>query len=238
MNGLLLVDKPSGITSFGVVDRLKKEFGLRRVGHGGTLDPLATGLLVVLIGAATKTARVFLEGDKIYLADLLLGRETDTQDVAGELVKEKDYVAVGRRELEEALNLFRGEIEQVPPMVSALKYHGRRLYELARQGKEVFRPPRRVVVKELKLVEFLPPVVRLLVRSSKGTYLRTLCHDLGKKLGCGGCLSNLRRLASGSFRVEDALPLSRLLELDRRGLTERLVFPPAPASASPCRPFS
>lgn len=227
MDGILLVDKPSGITSFGVVDRLKKRFFPRRIGHGGTLDPLATGLLVVLLGKATKTARHFLEGDKVYLAEILLGRETDTQDVSGRVRREGDYSGLARADLEEALDAFRGEIEQVPPMVSALRHGGRRLYELAREGVEVARPPRRIAVKELKLIGFDPPAVGLLICCSKGTYVRTLAHDLGARLGCGACLSGLRRLESGPFRLADALPLSRLLELDRGGLEGRLL--PAPA---------
>ncbi len=223
MDGILLVDKPSGITSFGVVDRLKKRFSPSRIGHGGTLDPLATGLLVVLFGKATKAARYLLEGDKAYLAGLLLGRETDTQDISGRVLRERDPSAVTKRDLEEALGAFRGELEQVPPMVSALKHRGRRLYELARRGREVPRPPRRVVIKELKLTGFNPPTAGLLVRCSKGTYVRTLCRDLGERLGCGGCLSSLRRLESGPFRVEEARPLSVLLEMDRRGLERRLL---------------
>lgn len=227
MDGILLVDKPPGVTSFGVVDRLKNRFSLKKIGHGGTLDPPATGLLVVLVGRATKSASGILEGDKLYRAELLFGRTTDTQDTTGKTIRQADYSAVTEKKLRSALDCFRGEIDQVPPMVSALKFRGRRLYELARMGVEVSRPVRRVVVREIELTYLSLPAAGLMVRCSKGTYIRTICHDLGEKLGCGACLAGLRRLVSGPFRIEDAMPLDRLLELDREALG-KLLLPTAP----------
>jgi len=225
MDGFLLVDKPSGITSYGVVDRLKKRFRLPRVGHGGSLDPSATGLLVVMVGRATKSAPILLGGDKEYEAEIRLGISTDTQDLSGRVVGEKNPGGVTRSALASALEFFRGEIEQVPPMFSALKNHGERLYALARKGITVPRPARRVTVREIELIDFSPPVVRVRVLCSKGTYIRTLAHDLGERLGTGACLSALRRTAVFPFQVREALPLERLLALTPEEFRGRLVEP-------------
>lgn len=213
MDGILLVDKPPGITSYGVVDRLKKRFRPSRIGHGGSLDPLATGLLVVMLGKATSSASSLLGGDKEYLAEARLGLSTDTQDVSGRTLFEKDPSGVTREGLAAALAFFRGEIEQIPPMFSALKSRGERLYDLARRGITVPRPPRRVTVREIELIDFAPPAVRFRVRCSKGTYIRTLAHDLGERLGVGACLSALRRTACFPYRIEDAQTLDRLLAM-------------------------
>jgi tRNA pseudouridine55 synthase len=223
MDGILLVDKPPGITSFGVVERLKKKFNLAKVGHGGSLDPMATGLLVLLLGKATKAASKLLGGDKEYEARLLLGRVTDTQDVTGKVLAEVGGVEVKRDAVEKILPGFRGEIEQIPPMVSALKYKGRRLYRLAQKGREVPRSSRKVVIKVLEMRRFAPPYLDLFVRCSKGTYIRTLCHDLGERLGVGGCLADLRRKASTPFRLDEAFPLSRLLSGSREDLAAKLI---------------
>ncbi len=220
----MLVDKPGGITSYGVVDRIKKKFFLKKVGHGGSLDPLATGLLVLLVGKATKLASGFLSGEKEYEAVVLLGRVTDSQDITGKIVRQTPDFQVTRAELERVLNSFRGEIEQVPPMFSALKYRGKRLYELARKGREVPRPPRKVTIVKLELLEFNPPSFRIRAACSKGTYIRTLAHDIGMKLGPGACLSALRRTAAGPFRVEEARPLAEILA-GRRGELVRLLLP-------------
>jgi len=225
MDGFLLVDKPSGITSYGVVDRLKKRFRPSRIGHGGSLDPLATGLLVVMLGRATRAASSLLGGDKEYWAEARLGIATDTQDVSGRTIRETDPYSVTRTGLGEALAAFRGEIEQVPPMFSALKSRGERLYDLARRGITVPRPARRVTVREIELVDFSPPAVRLRVVCSKGTYIRTLVHDLGERLGVGACLSALRRTASSPYRIEDALTLDRLLAMSPDELRARLIQP-------------
>lgn len=223
MDGILLVDKPAGITSYTVVDRIKKGFSLRKVGHGGTLDPMATGLLILLVGRATKGAGRLLGCDKEYEAEVLLGKTTDSQDITGKVIREDPGVDLTREEVEEALEGFRGEIEQVPPMVSALKHGGKRLYQLARKGIEVDRPPRKVTIKELELREVRLPYLNLRVRSSKGTYIRTLAHDLGEKLGCGGCLTSLRRTAVGPFKVEDARPLAELLKSSEEELFSRII---------------
>ena len=224
MDGLLLVDKPAGITSYGVVDRIKKKFSLKKVGHGGSLDPLATGLLVLLLGKATKLASGLLSGDKEYEAVVLLGRVTDSQDISGRTLSERSGFQVTREQLEEALNSFRGEIEQVPPMFSALKYRGKRLYELARRGLEVPRPPRKVKIDKLQLLAFDLPSFGIRVACSKGTYIRTLAHDLGAKLGCGACLQALRRTAASPFRIEDARHLADILAGGREEMA-RLIIP-------------
>ncbi len=223
LEGVLLVDKPAGITSYTVVDRIKKGFSLRKVGHGGTLDPMATGLLILLVGRATKGAGRLLGCDKEYEAEVLLGKTTDSQDVTGKIIREDHGVDLIREEVEKALEGFRGEIEQVPPMVSALKHRGKRLYKLARKGIEVDRSPRKVMIKELELRSVRMPLLDLRVRSSKGTYIRTLAHDLGEKLGCGACLASLRRTAIGAFKVEDARPLDELLKYSEEELFSRII---------------
>lgn len=223
MDGILLVDKPPGITSFGAVDRLKKRFRLPWIGHGGSLDPLATGLLVMLLGKATARAGLLLAGDKEYLAAARLGIATDTQDATGRVLSERDPSSVTRGALQTALDSFRGEIEQVPPMFSALKRRGERLYDLARRGIDVPRPPRRVNVREIELIAFAPPSVRFRVVCSKGTYIRTLAHDLGARLGVGGCLAELRRTACFPYRIGEALPLDELLALTSGELEARLI---------------
>ena len=225
IDGVLLIDKPAGITSFGAVDRIKKYFRLKKVGHGGTLDPMATGLLVILINRGTKLAAKILGGDKEYRAEIRWGIRTDTQDITGRIWEEKKDPAVSRREVEKVLSDFRGEIEQVPPMFSALKHRGRPLYQLARQGKRVDRPPRKVTIKELELVEYRPDRIRIRIVSSKGTYIRTLADDLGESLGCGGCLTALRRTRSGRFGVEEAVSLNDLLRSDREKLEARVISP-------------
>ncbi len=221
--GILLVDKPAGITSYTVVDRIKKGFSLRKVGHGGTLDPMATGLLILLVGRATKGAGRLLGCDKEYEAEVRLGKTTDSQDITGKVIRETGEVDIDREAVEEALEGFRGEIDQVPPMVSALKHRGKRLYQLARKGIEVPRDPRKVTIKELELRGVRMPLLELRVRSSKGTYIRTLAHDLGEKLGCGACLASLRRTAVGPFKVEDASSLDELLKYSKEELAARLI---------------
>ena len=220
---MLLVNKPPGITSYGVVDRLKKKFELAKVGHGGSLDPMATGLLILLLGKATKNAGRILGEDKEYEARVLLGRVTDTQDITGKVLKENRKIKIEREAVEKVLDGFRGEIAQIPPMFSALKYRGQRLYRLAREGREVPRAPRRVSIKKLELAEFSPPYLGLTVRCSKGTYIRTLAHDLGDGLNVGGCLAALRRTASGPFRVNESFPLAELLSGSREELAGKVI---------------
>jgi len=222
-DGFLLVDKPAGITSFRVVDRLKKRLRIRKVGHGGSLDPMATGLLILLINRGTKLASGLLGGDKEYEATVLLGTETDSQDITGQVVRVDDNVEFSREEIEAALDTFRGEIRQIPPMVSALKYRGERLYKIARRGEVVKREARKVIISSLTLGEVSGRSFRIQVRSSKGTYIRTLSHDIGLLLGCGGCLSDLRRTRVGQYNIKDAFPLDELLQGSRERLAECII---------------
>ena len=216
MNGILLIDKQPDWTSNDVVAKLKGILRQRRIGHSGTLDPMATGLLVVFVGRATRAVE-FAEGhDKRYIAGLRLGITTDTQDITG-TVLEKRAVSVTGEELEQALAGFRGEIQQIPPMYSAIKHDGRRLYDIARKGGEVARKPRSITVHDLRVIDRQEGDWLLDVRCSKGTYVRTLCHDLGQALGCGGCMAALRRTAAGEYTEEEAVKLETLLEAENPG---------------------
>ncbi len=210
MTGVLLVDKPEGWTSHDVVAKLRGVTGERRIGHSGTLDPMATGLLVVFLGRATRAVQFAEADEKTYVAGLLLGVETDTQDVTGNVLSRSDAIP-DRAALESVLERFRGEIGQIPPMYSAVKRDGKKLYELARRGIEVERGPRPVTISELEIVSGDGNAYTLRVRCSKGTYIRTICHDIGRALGCGGCMSALRRVRAGAFSVEQAHPLSELV---------------------------
>ncbi len=209
MNGFLVVDKPAGITSHDVVDRARRILGIRKIGHLGTLDPLGVGVLVLAVGKATKAVRYFVDDDKEYTTTVRLGVTTDTQDLDGTVLEERE-VNVTLDEFERALDRFRGEIEQIPPMVSAKKVGGKRLYKLHRQGIEVEREPKKVRIYEIDLRDFSPPEATFHVRCSKGTYIRTLCADIGEALGCGGAMAWLRRTKSGFFTIEDAVTLDEL----------------------------
>jgi len=211
MNGIVIVDKPDGWTSQDVTARLRRVFGTRRIGHGGTLDPMATGVLPVFVGRATRAVEFFEHAEKTYEATLRLGLTTDTEDTSGTVLEERE-VRLSHEELEAVLPKFRGEIMQVPPMYSALKVNGQKLYALARKGKEVERQPRPITVHELELLAFSGDIARLRVRCSKGTYIRTLCKDIGAALGCGGCMAQLRRISAGEYTEKDAVPLQTLLE--------------------------
>ena len=208
-DGTLLLDKPSGASSNAVLQRAKKLLGAAKAGHGGTLDPLASGLLVVLFGEATKFAGHMLDADKEYLATLKLGEKTSTGDAEGEVL-EKKPVHVEASQAETALAKFKGDIQQVPPMHSALKRDGVPLYKLARKGESVEREPRSVRIHELELLAFEGVAAKIRVRCSKGTYIRTLAEDIGTALGCGAHLAALRRTASGAFRVDTAIGLDAL----------------------------
>jgi len=210
MNGIVIVDKPQGWTSQDVVSKLRGVFQTRRVGHGGTLDPLATGVLPVFVGRATRGVEFFEHAEKTYETVLRLGITTDTEDITGTVLTEQDAFVTGAM-LEEVLSRFRGEILQVPPMYSALKINGQKLYELARKGKEVERQPRPVTIHELTLLGMEADGIHLRVRCSKGTYIRTLCKDIGEALGCGGCMAALRRVAAGAYTAEEAVPLAELV---------------------------
>ena len=211
MNGIVIVDKPQGWTSQDVTARLRRVYATRRIGHGGTLDPMATGVLPVFVGRATRGVEFFEHAEKTYDTVLLLGRTTDTQDVTGTVLAEK-AVRLSPADIEEVLPRFRGNILQVPPMYSALKVNGKKLYELARKGQEVERQPRPITVFELTNLGFDGTRLSLRVRCSKGTYIRTLCQDIGEALGCGGCMEALRRVRAGEYGIEDAVPLEQLLE--------------------------
>ncbi len=211
-SGIVIIDKPGGWTSMDVCAKLRGILKERRIGHGGTLDPLATGVLPVFVGSATKAVEFAEKGDKEYLAGLRLGVETNTQDITGQVLSTRPVTA-GQAELEGALPAFTGPIMQVPPMYSAIKRNGQKLYELARAGKEVHRDPRPVTIHALELLGRTEEGDYLLrVRCSKGTYVRTLCHDIGAALGCGGCMSSLRRTMAAGFTLEQAVTLERVQE--------------------------
>lgn len=211
MNGIVIVDKPQGWTSQDVTARLRRVYATRRIGHGGTLDPMATGVLPVFVGRATRGVEFFEHAEKTYETVLLLGRTTDTQDVTGTTLAEK-AVHLSPADIDRVLPRFRGDILQVPPMYSALKVNGKKLYELARKGQEVERQPRPITVFELTNLGFDGTRLSLRVKCSKGTYIRTLCQDIGEALGCGGCMEALRRVRAGEYGIEDAVPLEQLLE--------------------------
>lgn len=206
-NGIIIIDKPAGWTSMDVCAKLRGILHEKRVGHAGTLDPMATGVLPVFVGQATKAVSFAENGRKVYETVLQLGRVTDTQDTTGETLEER-AVTVTADNMRAALPRFLGEIEQIPPMYSAIKVNGQKLYDLARQGKEVARKPRRITIYGLALTEELGNgQYALRVECSKGTYIRTLCHDLGQALGCGGCMAALRRTEASGFRIGEAVTL-------------------------------
>lgn len=213
MDGIVIVDKPQGWTSQDVTARLRRVFGTRRIGHGGTLDPMATGVLPVFVGRATRAVEFFEHAEKTYETVLRLGITTDTEDMTGTVLTEEN-VSFTEEQLQETLAAFRGEILQVPPMYSALKVNGQKLCDLARKGKTVERQPRPITIHELTLVERGENTLRLRVHCSKGTYIRTLCKDIGEKLGCGGCMESLRRVAAGEYTVDEAVPLQTLLDTE------------------------
>ena len=214
MNGIVIVDKPQEWTSQDVTARLRRVFNTRRIGHGGTLDPMATGVLPVFVGRATRGVEFFEHAEKTYEAVLQLGITTDTEDTSGEVIEERD-VHISETEMSEILSQFRGKIMQTPPMYSALKINGQKLVDLARKGKTVERQPREIEIFELTLLEFTGTTARLRVKCSKGTYIRTLCKDIGEALGCGGCMAQLRRVQAGEYTIEEAVPLQVLLETDK-----------------------
>ena len=223
-NGILVIDKSAGWTSQDVAAKLRGVFHERRVGHGGTLDPMATGVLPVFIGRATRAAEFLESAEKEYVAGLRLGVATDTQDTSG-TVLETNSVCVTRAQLEAALRQFLGPIEQIPPMYSAIKINGQKLYELARRGQEVARRPRSITIHALELLEGEGADWTVRVRCSKGTYVRTLCHDLGRALGCGGCMSSLRRTRAGSFTLAQAVTMQQVLDFAAGQDPQQLLMP-------------
>lgn len=225
MNGILLIDKPSDWTSSDVVAKLRGVLHEKRIGHAGTLDPLATGLLVLFVGRATRACSFAEAEDKEYRASLRLGLATDTQDVTGRVLRESDAAFVTEDALRAVLGDFEGELAQIPPMYSAIKQGGKKLYEIARRGGEVERKPRPITVWHLALAGRDGGDWLLDIRCSKGTYVRTLCHDIGERLGCGGCMSALRRVRSGAFSVEQAHTLGEVVAAAKEGRAEELLLP-------------
>ncbi|MGN0827301.1 MAG: tRNA pseudouridine(55) synthase TruB [Kiritimatiellia bacterium] len=221
--GILLIDKPTGWTSSDVVIKLRNRFRLEKVGHGGTLDPGATGLLAILVGRqATRLSDPLMAGEKQYRATLQFGVRSDTLDLDGRVTLTGDWRCVTRDALERLLPTFRGDILQTPPMVSAIQIGGKRLYQLAREGLQIERQPRPVHIRTLTLLAFHPPRAELEIDCSKGTYIRTLCDDIGTALGCGALVADLRRTRIGPWRVEAAAPLREALAWDRQTLLQHL----------------
>ena len=217
--------KEKGCTSHDVVAKLRGIVGQKKIGHTGTLDPDATGVLPVCLGKATKLCDLLTDKNKTYEAVLLLGKTTDTQDITGEVLEEKSTEALTEEKVREAIEGFIGDYEQIPPMYSALKVNGKKLYELAREGKVIERKARPVKILDIQILEIDLPKVRMEVSCSKGTYIRTLCHDIGEKLGCGGCMESLIRTRVSTFRIEDAKTLDEIETLKQEGKLAELLVP-------------
>jgi len=221
-SGVLLVDKPAEWTSFDVVNFVRGRFNIPKVGHCGTLDPAATGLLVIVLGRFTKLSQHFSGEDKIYDARIQFGIETDSQDLDGEVTAEYDWSGLDDEQVKTAIMSFVGEQEQIPPMVSAKKKDGKRLYELARKGIVVERDPVEININSIDIASIELPLANFTVKCSKGTYIRTLCYDIGKKLECGAVLNNLRRTGSGELKIEDAVTIEQLKEWEQAELEAHL----------------
>ena len=225
IHGIINVYKEKGFTSHDVVAKLRGIVGQMKIGHTGTLDPDATGVLQVSLGKATKLCDLLTDKNKTYEAVLLLGKTTDTQDITGEVLEEKSTEALTEEKVREAIEGFIGDYEQIPPMYSALKVNGKKLYELAREGKVIERKARPVKILDIQILEIDLPKVRMEVSCSKGTYIRTLCHDIGEKLGCGGCMESLIRTRVSTFRIEDAKTLDEIETLKQEGKLAELLVP-------------
>jgi tRNA pseudouridine55 synthase len=217
--GVIVLDKAKGMTSHDVVDRVRRHFGIKKVGHGGTLDPNATGVLVLMIGKATRMSGTFINQDKEYLAMVKLGVRTDSGDCDGKILDSKK-VDVPADKVREVLKSFVGEIDQVPPMFSAKKVGGKKLYEFARKGITVEREPKKVHIKDLEVLEMGIPFISLRILCSSGTYIRQLVDDVGEKLGCGAVLTELRRTRSGDFDISKAVTLESLLKMDQKSFLD------------------
>ena len=221
--GLLLIDKPTGPTSHDIVNSVRRQLQMKRVGHAGTLDPMATGLLIMLIGKATKVSQYLMSLDKTYQGTLQLGQTTDSHDRDGKITATRDVPELTKEEVLAYMKEFVGDQYQIPPMFSAKKIHGVPLYKLARKGKVVEREPRFIRVSSFELLELNLPQISFIIRSSKGTYVRTIAHDLGEKIGCGAHLSNLRRTAIDHFKVDDAVTLDAFTALSPSEIQKRLI---------------
>ncbi|MDY2662032.1 MAG: tRNA pseudouridine(55) synthase TruB [Bariatricus massiliensis] len=224
LHGVLNIYKEKGYTSHDVVAKLRRIVGQKKIGHTGTLDPDAVGVLPVCLGKATKVCDMLTDKDKTYEAVLLLGKVTDTQDSSGRILAESDIQNLEEQEVQKAVCSFAGEYDQIPPMYSALKVNGKKLYELARNGQEVERKPRRVIIHKIRILKMELPRVHMEVTCSKGTYIHTLCHDIGQSLGCGGIMESLVRTRVERFAIEDSIRLEEAEELMQAGkLTERMI---------------
>ena len=215
-SGIIVIDKPAGWTSHDVIAKCRGIFRERRIGHAGTLDPMATGVLPVFVGRATRAVEFAMDGDKTYLAQCRFGQSSDTQDSSGHILEEK-HVNITSSDLDAALLHFFGSQSQLPPMYSAIKINGQKLYDLARKGKEVARNPRPITIHRLELTAFDGQTASLLVQCSKGTYIRTLCHDLGRHLGCGALMSGLRRIAASGYEEAQAVTMEQLQQTPNPG---------------------
>ena len=223
MDGVLLVDKPTDHTSHDVIARLRGKLKMKRIGHAGTLDPMATGLLIVLVGKATRVSQYLMSVDKEYTGTISLGKVTSTQDAEGEMLETRPVPAFTEAEIRTAMKAFVGDQYQTPPMFSAIKIDGVPLYKKARQGEEVEREPRFIRVSSFDMTRFSLPEIDFVLRCSKGTYVRTIAHDLGQKLGCGAHLSKLRRTGSGKFTIDQCLTLDQIQELSLTEIEKRLL---------------
>ena len=224
LNGILVIDKPQGLISTETLEKVKKILKVKKAGHGGTLDPIATGVLPIFLNNATKLAQIFLEGDKIYEGEFQLGIVTDTYDITGEILAENEIPDFSVNEIQKIANTFLGEIEQIPPPFSAAKYKGRPLYKYARNGIFIPKKPKKIKINEFKILEKKDSKVRFYLHCSKGTYVRSLINTLGEKLKCGAVLVNLRRLKKSVFTLDDAITLEKLEELASQGLDKILSF--------------
>lgn len=225
INGILNIYKEKGYTSHDVVARLRGIVGQKKIGHTGTLDPDAEGVLPVCLGRATKVCDMLTDKDKTYEAVLLLGKTTDTQDISGTVLTERSVDSVTEKNILECISSYIGEYDQTPPMYSALKVGGKKLYELAREGKTVERKSRKVMIYDIQIKEICIPRIRMEVKCSKGTYIRTLCHDIGEALGVGGCMETLLRTRVGRFALEDSLRLSEVEERTQCGRLTEILLP-------------
>ncbi|MDO4473217.1 MAG: tRNA pseudouridine(55) synthase TruB [Eubacteriales bacterium] len=224
-HGIINVYKEKGYTSHDVVAKLRGITKQKKIGHTGTLDPDAEGVLPVCLGSATKVCDLLTDRDKVYQAVLLLGVDTDTQDISGTVLKEKEVDGITDEQIIRTVNSFIGEYSQIPPMYSAIKIHGKKLYELAREGKTVEREPRNVVIHDIQILNIELPRIEMEVFCSKGTYIRTLCHDIGEKLGCGGCMEKLLRTKVGIFSLEDSIMLSEIEEKKNLDTLQEIITP-------------
>ena len=225
-NGIIAINKPEGISSARAVARVKKALGVKKIGHTGTLDPFATGLLLCTINKATRISQFFLNGHKRYLARVCLGRETDTYDLTGQTVftaSDSVMEALTKQDIEQVVQSFKGVQEQVPPMFSALKHKGQPLYKLARQGKKITKPPRQIEIFSIKISKVTPPCCDLEIFCSSGTYIRSIAFDIGRELGCGAHLSQLCRTQSSEFKLENAIELSELESLDKDDAMQKII---------------